>query len=166
MQSREITLTDYLQMEEHAETKHEYWDGHVVDMAGATWAHNVVASNFERHLSRQLPARCRTVHSVQRVRIGTRYAYPDVVVVCGEPRLTNERPESLLNPTLLVEVLSESTSRIDTGDKLDAYRHIDTLQEYRIVESACEHQQQPIPFFRLFFQAGLSFMTQVSVNTL
>lgn len=135
MQSREFSLTDYLRMEEMAETKHEYWDGQIVDMAGATWEHGVVVSNLSRELGNRLHDRCRVVTSDQRVRLSQRrYVYPDVVVVCGKPELTDERPPSLLNPTLLVEVLSESTSRIDTGDKLDAYRNIVSLQEYWIVD--------------------------------
>jgi|SRR5690606_2530278 Uma2 family endonuclease len=106
MQRPQVTLDDYLLMEEHSETKHEYWDGYVVDMAGAPWGHVRLTARLVTLLNIQLKG-CRAVSSDLRVRIGTRYAYPDVVVVCGEPRLTDELPESLLNPTLLVEVTSD-----------------------------------------------------------
>lgn len=130
-----ISPEEYLALEAVAETKHEYWDGHLVAMAGASLEHNLIKDNLAAELKQRLRERgCRVVTSDQRVQLGVRYVYPDVVVVCSEPALSDSRPPSLVNPDLLVEVSSDSTSDRDRQDKLVAYTQLASLKEYWIVE--------------------------------
>jgi len=127
-----LSLEEYLERERDAEEKSEYFDGMLIATAGASPAHNTITFNLAGELGPQLRGGpCRGLASDQRVRIasGNRYLYPDIVVVCGEPRyeLVNGL-RSLLNPTLVIEVLSESTERLDRGDKFDAYRALDSVE--------------------------------------
>lgn len=126
------SVADYLAGELASETKHEYFDGHLVAMPGASPRHNMIASNLVRQLSTLLDAGpCRVLGSDQRVRIeATRsYVYPDVSVACGELDFTSEQPASLCNPTLLVEVLSPTTEDHDRGAKLAHYRRMASVRE-------------------------------------
>jgi Uma2 family endonuclease len=126
----------YLVRERAAWEKSEYWDGEVVSMTGAPRTHNVIALNAAAGLWHQLSGRdCEVYQADMRVRAewGNGIAYPDVVVVCGERRFQDAREDVLLNPTVLVEVLSPSTERFDRGPKATAYRAIPSLQEYVLV---------------------------------
>jgi len=130
-----ISPEDYLALEAVSETKHEYWDGALVAMAGASMEHNLVKDNVAFALKQRLQANgCRIVTSDQRVQVDARYYYPDVVLVCDPPQFNNTRPPSLLNPNLLIEVSSESTRDVDRDDKLIAYTRITSLQEYWIID--------------------------------
>jgi len=132
---RRLTVQEYLERDaELDEGRYEYLDGQVWLLAGATPDHNLVKDNIQGELYSVLrPRGCRSFTSDQRVRIGkTRYVYPDVVVLCGEPEYTDESPPSLRNPELLVEVTSESTADRDHQEKLEAYLNLDSLQEYWI----------------------------------
>lgn len=132
---RRLTVEEYLALDADAdEARYEYLDGRVWALAGATPNHNLVKDNLRSELHPHLrPRGCRSFTSDQRVKIDeTRYVYPDVVVVCGPPEYTDESPPSLLNPELLVEVTSSSTSDRDHQAKLDAYLRLDSLQEYWI----------------------------------
>ena len=134
---QESTAEDYLAFEETAETKHEYVGGEVVAMAGASARHNLITSNLVRHLSQLLEdGPCRVFTSDQRVRVEQTgaYVYPDVTVVCESPRLTGERPSSLENPVLVVEVLSRSTAEHDRGAKLAHYRRLASVEEILLIE--------------------------------
>lgn len=126
----------YLARDREAEEKSEYWDGYVYTMPGANRRHNVIVSNVGTTLNVQLAAKpCEVYPSDMRVRIprSHRYLYPDVTVVCGEPRFEDERIDILVNPTVVVEVLSESTERFDRGKKFDTYRQLDSLQVYVLI---------------------------------
>ncbi len=132
---RRLSVEEYLEADaELNEGRYEYLDGRVWLLAGATPDHNLVKDNIQGELYSELrPQGCRSFTSDQRVKVSeTRYVYPDVVVLCGEPEYTDESPPSLVNPELLVEVTSESTSDRDHQDKLEAYLNLDSLQEYWI----------------------------------
>ncbi len=117
----EYTFDDYLATErETAEEKHEFVAGRVYAMTGATYNHNLIAANLSRKLGNQLEARpCTVTTSDMRVRIETADAckYPDIVALCEEPRFYDGHRDVLVNPTLLVEVLSPSTEAYDRGGK-------------------------------------------------
>src|SRR5581483_5690988 len=121
-----VTPEEYLERERAAETKSEYYDGVIVAMAGASPEHDRIAVDILRHLGNQLErSPCEPFSSDMRVRVPTcnRYYYPDVSVACGGSQfeaLVGVR--SLLNPKLIVEVLSESTEKNDRTDKYDCYR--------------------------------------------
>lgn len=137
-----ITPEQYLKQERDAEKKSEYWDGVVVAMAGAGPEHDRIAGDIYTSLNNQLrDTNCEPFTSDMRVRIAAlnRYYYPDVSVACGDSEFENvEGMRSLVNPRLIVEVLSDSTEKVDRTTKRDAYRILDSLQIYLLVE-----QEQP-----------------------
>lgn len=132
---RRLSVEEYLTLDaETDEGRYEYLDGRVWLLAGASPDHNLVKDNIQGELYSVLrPRGCRSFTSDQRVKISeTRYVYPDVVVLCGEPEYTDESPPSLVNPELLVEVTSDSTSDRDHQEKLEAYLNLESLREYWI----------------------------------
>jgi Uma2 family endonuclease len=131
-----LTPDEYLAIERRNEYKSEYVDGEMVAMTGASRRHNLIAVNISRDISQQLRGRpCESYSGDMRVRIPTTraYMYPDVVVVCGDPQFEDDYVDTLLNPTVLIEVLSESTERYDRGRKFGFYRTIESLSEYVLV---------------------------------
>jgi Uma2 family endonuclease len=133
-----ISVEEYLAFEERAEGKHEYFHGEIFDMAGGSPEHNAIAFNLSSELGRQLEDRpCQGFSSDQRVKI-TRtglYTYPDLSIVCATPQFDEQRPRSLLNPLLIVEVLSDTTEAYDRGAKFEHYRTLPSLREYVLVAS-------------------------------
>lgn len=131
-----LTPELYLELERQSETRHEYFDGEVFAMSGGSMAHSRLAVNLCFHLSLQLVDRpCEVVNSDMRVKVQATelYTYPDVSVVCGEPLLEDNRQDTLLNPLVIIEVLSPSTEGYDRGVKFDHYRQIPSLMEYVLV---------------------------------
>jgi Uma2 family endonuclease len=123
-------------MERKAEVRSEYLNGGIFAMVGATREHNLIATNITREVSQQLKGKPRELYSTDmRVRVPATglYTYPDVVVVCGEPVFEDEHVDTLLNPTLIMEVLSESTESYDRGKKFGHYQTIGSLVEYLLV---------------------------------
>lgn len=131
-----VSPEEYLVRERAAEYKSEYVDGEVRAMTGASRDHGRIALNVGANLFAQLRGRpCETFMSDMKVRVpGKRsYLYPDVVVVCGRSELEDEHEDSLLNPTLIVEVLSPSTQAYDRTEKWEHYRRIPSLRDYLLV---------------------------------
>jgi Uma2 family endonuclease len=130
------TPEQYLAMERKATTRSEYINGRIYALAGASREHNLIAGNTFGELRSQLRGRaCETYMSDMRVKVDTTrlYTYPDVVVVCGEPRFEDSHTDTLLNPAVLIEVLSPSTEAYDRGDKFAHYRRMESLQEYVLI---------------------------------
>jgi Uma2 family endonuclease len=131
-----VTPEEYLALERKAEHKSEYLHGEIFAMTGASHKHNLVAGNIFGELRQQLKGRqCEVYVSDMRVKVTATglYTYPDVVVVCGAPKFEDEYVDTLLNPTLLVEVLSQSTERYDRIAKSSYYRTLDSLAEHLLV---------------------------------
>ena len=131
-----LTPEEYLAFERKATTKHEYINGQIVAMSGASFAHNFITMNVANQLYNQLTGgECRVAASDMRVKAQQTgsYFYPDVVVVCGEPRAEDDRLDILLNPTVVVEVLSRSTEAYDRGEKFEHYQQIASLQDYILI---------------------------------
>ena len=130
------TVEEYLSLEREAADKNEYIDGEIVAMAGATRKHNLIGLNTATELRFQLKGRqCETYANGMRVRMrGARYGYPDVVVVCGEPQFADDEFDVLLNPTVVVEVLSDSTRFRDKTEKLETYQAMDSVRECLLIE--------------------------------
>jgi Uma2 family endonuclease len=142
VEQRRITPEEYLAIERKAEFKSEFYRGEMFAMAGASRRHNIVAWNIAQSLGPQLRGRkCEAYLSDMRVRVTATgfYTYPDVTVGCGKPEFLDSREDTLLNPTVLVEVLSPSTETRDRGWKLDHYWRLESLQEYVIVAQARPH---------------------------
>jgi Uma2 family endonuclease len=123
---RRFTPEEYLAIDRAAPTKSEYHGGEIFAMAGASEQHNIITLNVATELRVQLRGGpCRPFSADMRVRIGTAdlYAYPHVVVVCGERRFADDQRDVLLNPTAIIEVLAEGTEAYDRGDIFAGYRH-------------------------------------------
>ncbi|MDT4956069.1 MAG: hypothetical protein QOJ02_4207 [Acidobacteriota bacterium] len=130
------TPEEYLALERQAEYKSEYFNGEIFAMTGASRKHNLVAGNVFASLHGQLKKRpCEIYPSDMRVKVSMTglYTYPDVVIACGEPTFDDKQKDTLLNPTVLVEVLSKSTASYDRGEKFEHYRKLDSLAEYLVI---------------------------------
>ena len=136
----DLTPEEYLALERKATTKSEYLDGRMYAMSGASRAHNLILGNIFGGFHAQLRERaCEVYANDMRVKVSPTgaYTYPDVVAVCDEPLFEDTSFDSLLNPTVLVEVLSPSTEAYDRGEKFAHYRQIDSLREYVLVSQDC-----------------------------
>jgi Uma2 family endonuclease len=140
-----LTPQEYLAIEREAEIKSEYFNGEMYAMSGASRKHNLIVTNVVAELHRQMKGRpCEVYPNDMRVKVSATglYPYPDAIVVCGEPRFEDSHVDTLLNPTLIVEVLSASTAAYDRGQKFGHYRWIESLTEYVLVaqdECKVEH---------------------------
>lgn len=130
------TPEEYLAFEREAEDKHEFIDGEIVAMAGASREHNLIGVNISSELHFALKGKpCEVYANDMRVRISqNRYGYPDVVVVCEKPQFDDDEFDVLLNPTVVVEVLSKSTRFRDKTEKLPVYQKMESLRECLLVE--------------------------------
>jgi len=131
-----ITPTEYLRLERQAETKSEYWDGQVYAMAGASEEHNLIVANLVMSLGFQVKGKpCKVYSNDMRVKVNAAglYTYPDVIVVCGKAHFEDQYRDTLLNPTVLIEVLSPSTAAYDRGAKFEFFRMLESLSDYLLV---------------------------------
>jgi Uma2 family endonuclease len=131
-----LTPEEYLARERQVDTKSEFYDGELFAKAGASRSHNLIVGNVTGELRAQLRGRpCEVYPADMRVKVSETglYAYPDVVVVCGEPRFEDEHLDTLLNPTVIVDVLSPSTEAYDRGEKFAQYRKLASLREYVLI---------------------------------
>jgi Uma2 family endonuclease len=131
-----LTPEEYLAIERQAEYKSEYYKGEVFAMSGASREHNLIVGNVFAALHRQLRNRpCEVYPSDMRVKVSPTglYTYPDVVVICGQPEFEDDWVDTLLNPTVIVEVLSETTEGYDRGKKFEHYRTLDSLSDYILI---------------------------------
>ena len=133
-----LTPEQYLEIERKAEFKSEYYKGEMFAMAGAGSSHNLIAMNAGVLLNVQFRGRpCRVYGSDMRARVSQTglYTYPDISAVCGRPRLEDDHVDTLLNPNLIIEVLSPSTEAYDRGRKFEQYRSIPSLMQYVLIAS-------------------------------
>ena len=135
-------------MENAANEKSEYYKGEIFAMSGAKMPHNKLASNLLIALGIRLKGKkCQPYGSDARIHIesNTLFTYPDISIICGEVITLNDDDYNVLNPTVIIEVLSRSTKNCDRGEKFKLYRDIATLKEYILVDSESVH----IEIFRL-----------------
>src|SRR3954469_2694994 len=131
-----VSEAEYLQTERQLETKNEFFDGEIFAMAGGTSAHSLIATNLAMALGSRLKGSgCLTYNSDLRLKVEATglFTYPDISVVCGGARFLDEQEDTLLNPSVVVEVLSDSTEAYDRGKKFEHYRQIASCQEYLLV---------------------------------
>jgi Uma2 family endonuclease len=133
-----LTPEQYLAIERAAEFRSEFYNGKMYAMAGGSFQHALIAGNVIGILHRDLKNGCHALSNDMRVRVAPRglYTYPDVVVLCEPPKFLDGHTDTLLNPTMLVEVLSPSTERYDRGFKSAQYRELDSLLEYVLVSQS------------------------------
>ncbi|HEV8081994.1 MAG TPA: Uma2 family endonuclease [Chitinophagaceae bacterium] len=143
-----ISIEAYLEMENASIEKHEFYKGEIFAMSGAKVPHNVISGNLFVALSNKLNGKkCKPYNSDQRIHIqsNTLFTYPDISIICGEVITLNNDDYNVLNPSVIIEVLSKSTKNYDRGEKFKLYRDIPTLKEYILADSESIH----IEVFRL-----------------
>ena len=133
-----FTIEEYLEMENASSEKHEYYQGEIFAMSGAKIPHNRITSNLHLRLGIKLDGKpCQTYGSDLRVHIQDSkfFTYPDITVICGDEITLNNDNISILNPTVIFEVLSPSTRNYDRSEKFMLYRRCNTLRDYILVDS-------------------------------
>lgn len=139
---KHITAEEYLAFEREAEDRHEYYKGEIYLMSGASFKHNIIEDNLRGALHGYLKGKkCRSFGSNSRIHVpkNTLYTYPDVLIVCNDPIFVDGGFDTLLNPAVIIEILSPSTANYDRGAKFYLYREIDSLKEYILIDSATTH---------------------------
>ncbi|MBN8639144.1 MAG: Uma2 family endonuclease [Anaerolineae bacterium] len=139
---REMTEEEYLAFERASQFKHEYRNGEVVDMTGASERHNLISGSTYVALYSQLRGRpCKVYTNDMRVKVrqARLYTYPDIAAVCGDARFSDDTFDMLINPTIIIEVLSPSTETYDRGEKFQNYRKLVSLQEYVLISQVSPH---------------------------
>ena len=151
-----IRIEEYFERENTAEYRSEYYCGNVFAMAGGTPNHNRITVNVASLFNAQFRGGpCEVFSTNLRVQVekNIHYTYPDVVVVCGDVKLADGRSDTITNPTVIVEVLSESTRDYDRGSKFTAYRGIETLTDYILIDQDTVHieyfSKEPDSIWRL-----------------
>ncbi len=145
-----LSEQEYLEIERNSEIKHEYYDGEIFAMSGASRSHNLIVANVVGELRSQLKKKpCRVYPSDMRLKIEKTglYTYPDVMIVCGQDRFDDKYRDTLLNPDVIIEVLSDFTESYDRGKKFQNYRKIVSLKEYILIS-------QHVPKIEKFARAG------------
>lgn len=132
------TIEEYLQMERASNVKHEYYQGEIFAMAGAGRRHNIIFSNTFGELCIQLKGNpCRPFGSDMRMHIpeNTLFTYPDISIYCGDATTIDQEEDTVIQPTIIIEILSKSTRDYDRGTKFKLYRDIPTLKEYMLIDT-------------------------------
>lgn len=162
---------EYLAFERSALDKHELIDGEIVAMAGASREHNLITVNVLSGLHSQLRGRSCEVYSTDmRVRMKKgRYGYPDVVVACGEPEFADDEFDVLLNPVVVVEVLSKSTRFRDKTEKLETYQKMESIQEVLLIEQDFLHiehyiKQTPMQWLLKIYEGSDEVIALTSID--
>jgi Uma2 family endonuclease len=136
---------DYLDFERKAEFRHEFYKGEIFQMSGASREHNILVTNLVTSANSQLRGKsCETYSNDMRVHVPATglFTYPDVVIACGAPKFLDDEFDTLLNPIVLIEVLSPTTANYDRGKKFWHYQSIESLREYLLIaqdETRVEH---------------------------
>jgi Uma2 family endonuclease len=133
-----LTIEEYLEYEKNSDVKHEYYQGEIFAMSGAKVGHNKIVMNVTLALGVRLRGKsCSPFNSDQRIHIpqNTLFTYPDISIVCGEVKTLNNDEFNVLNPSVIIEVLSPGTKNYDRGEKFKLYRDITTLKEYILIDS-------------------------------
>jgi len=160
-----ISIEEYLEMENAAVEKHEYYRGEIFAMSGAKVPHNIITKNLLGNLFNKLKGKgCQPYGSDTRIHISsnTLFTYPDISIICGEVITLNDDDYNVLNPTAIIEVLSKSTKNYDRGEKFKLYRDIPTLKEYILADSESVH----IEVFRLNEKSHWELEEYNSINDL
>jgi Uma2 family endonuclease len=164
-----VSPEEYLRLERQSEYKSEYLNGEIFAMSRASRKHNLITGNIGSEFNQQLRGKPGEAYiSAMRVKVTATglYTYPDVVVVCGEPKFEDTFVDTLLNPTLLVEVLSQSTERYDRIAKSSYYRTLDSLSEHLLVAQdevrLEQYVKQPNRVWLLFEYSALENVVELS----
>ncbi len=138
-QSKLYSIEEYLELEAKSELRHEYEDGLILEMSGGSINHGRICGNAYtgfRHRLRDKNADCEAFPDNVKVRLEAinQFVYPDTMVVCGKVERSDKDPESIINPRVVVEVLSKSTVDYDRGDKFHKYMQLESFREYILID--------------------------------
>ncbi len=142
--NKHYSIQEYLEMENEALEKHEYYEGEIFAMSGAGARHNIISVNLIVSLGNSLKGRpCQPFGSDMRIHIpeNSLFTYPDISVICGEILTSKEDNNTATNPTVIIEILSPSTRNYDRGVKFMLYRSIPTLKDYLLIEAELIHAE-------------------------
>lgn len=157
------TLEDYLKLEKSTNEKFEFWDGNVWSMSGASFAHNRIVRNLNTEVDLQLRNKgCEAFPSDLRIKVPAYppYRYPDLTALCGKAEIEKIGGiDMLVNPQLIIEVLSDSTEAFDRGDKFSYYKSIESFTEYLLI---AQHR----PHVSHFVKHGDGFWMNLEYNDL
>lgn len=137
-----VSEIEYLALERGSRERHEYYKGEVLFVKGESYKHNIIENNLRGALGNFLKGtNYLSLGTNLRVHIpeNTLYTYPDILIVCDEPKFLDDEFDTLLNPSVIIEILSPSTANYDRGAKFDLYRDIASLKEYILVDSTSTH---------------------------
>lgn len=132
---KHLTAAEYLAFEENAEFRNEFDSGTIIAMPGGSFNHARIINNVDRLLAERLNENCQSITNDLKVGIEkqNKFYYPDLLVICGEPKFQRKRDDTIENPVLIIEVLSKSTEARDRGEKMLGYRGLDSLKEYVLI---------------------------------
>lgn len=135
LKTKKYTPEEYLALEDAAEFRSEYENGEILAMAGDSLNHSQITNNIARFVGNKVSENCSSLSSEVKVHVEAidKFYYPDVLVLCGEATFHRKRTDTIINPILIVEVLSDSTEAKDRGEKFFAYQTLESLQEYVLV---------------------------------
>ncbi len=142
-----ISPEEYLNIERKATYRSEYVNGEMFAMAGATRQHNRISSNLVSEINQHIKSRdCNVYSSDLRVHVPSTgyFTYPDIVITCGKEAFTDAHNDILVNPLVIIEILSDSTASIDRGKKFEQYRELTSFVEYLLIEQRTPHIEQYI----------------------
>ncbi len=137
-----VSIKEYLELEDAAIEKHEFINGEIFAFAGASFNHAEIISNISFCIRSKMKKKCRVLSNDIKVTVENSFYYPDILALCNEPQFYEERNDTITNPVLIIEVLSKSTMDFDRGSKFEAYRKIATLQEYVLIDQYRVHVEQ------------------------
>jgi len=157
---RKLTVEEYVELERSTNTKYEYHDGEVFALAGGSFNHSILCSRIHSQLDRQLQIKkrnCEALTSEMKLRTKeqNKFFYPDAMVVCGDFKHPENFEDAITNPTLIVEVLSDSTEAYDRGEKFKKYQSLPSFMEYVLIS-------QYKPLVEVFYRESNSNIWQIN----
>ncbi|HXH70414.1 MAG TPA: Uma2 family endonuclease [Pyrinomonadaceae bacterium] len=169
-EKKKYTPSEYLALEEKAETKSEYWNGEIVAMSGAKIDHQQITMNISRVLGNKLYGKCRVFASEMKVWVKKRnkFFYPDITIIRDKPNFYKNRRDTIDNPKIIIEVLSKSTASFDRAEKFLSYQTLVSLEEYVLIsqERAAVEQYIKREDGNWIFQATIGLESSVKFTSI
>jgi Uma2 family endonuclease len=167
---RKYTPAEYLASEEKAETRSEFWNGQIVAMAGGNINHQQIVVNLARVLGNKLYGKCRIFPIEMKVWIKKRnkFFYPDLTIICDKPDFYKNRRDTIVNPKMIIEVLSKSTASFDRAEKFLSYQTLESIEEYVLVsqEKPLVEQYVKREDGNWIYQATIGFESEVAFSSI
>jgi Uma2 family endonuclease len=161
---------EYLALEEKAETRSEFWNGEIVAMAGGNINHQQIVANITEFLGAKIRGKCRIFPSEMKVWVKKRnkFFYPDLTIICDKPDFYKNRRDTIVNPKMIIEVLSKSTASFDRAEKFLSYQTLNSMEEYVLIsqEKALVEQYVKREDGNWIYQATFGFESEVAFSSI